>query len=245
MVILISKAFVYGDEKKPVMVFAAASTTNAVTDVAALFSNTTGIDVSLSFASSSTLAKQIQSGAPANVYISANQKWMNFLEEKKLIDAAGRFDLLSNRIVLISPKSSNVHINISTASNLEEILGKGRLAMGDPSHVPAGMYAKQALENLGLWKQVKDKLAPAKDVRSALTLVEREEVPLGIVYATDAAISSKINIVGEFPKDSHSPIAYPVALVTGNATPSAERFLDFLKTPEVATIFITYGFSIR
>jgi molybdate transport system substrate-binding protein len=245
MVIFISKASVYGNEEKPVMVFAAASTTNAVTDVAALFIKATGIEVSLSFAASSTLAKQIQNGAPANVYISANKKWMDFLEEKQLINTPSRFDLLSNRIVLISPKDSNIHINISAGSNLEKILGTNRMAMGDPSHVPAGMYAIQALENLGLWKQVKDKLAPTKDVRSALTLVERQEVPLGIVYATDAAISSKINIVGEFPEDSHSPIAYPVALVAGNATPSAEQFLRFLKTPEATTIFITHGFSVR
>ncbi len=245
MVIFISKASVYGNAEKSVMVFAAASTTNAVTDVAALFSKATGIEVSLSFASSSTLAKQIQNGAPANVYISANEKWMAFLEEKKLINSPSRFDLLSNRIVLIAPKGSNVHIDISASSNLEKMLGKGRLAMGDPAHVPAGMYAKQALVNLGLWSQVKNKLAPSKDVRSALALVERQEVPLGVVYATDAAISSNVTIVGEFPKESHSPIVYPVALVAENSTAAAEQFLHFLKTPEAATIFKTYKFSVR
>ena len=245
VILFMANPSAYGSEKTPVMFFAAASTTNAVTDVTALFIKTTGIEVTVSFAASSTLAKQIQNGAPANIYISANKKWMDFLEEKKLIDIASRFDLLSNQIVLISPKDSPIRIEISNQSDLGGILGKGRMAIGDPSHVPAGMYVKQALENLGLWHQVKNNLAPAKDVRSALALVERKEVPLGAVYATDAAISSKVHIAGSFPENTHSPITYPVALVAGNATLSARQFLEFLKTPEAAAIFKAYGFSVR
>lgn len=227
------------------IVFAAASTTNAVSEVAALFKKTTGVKVTLSFAASSTLAKQIQSGAPAHIYISANKKWMDFLEEKKCVRPTSRFDLLSNRIVLIAPQHSNVQIDISGGDTLEQILGKGRLALGDPSHVPAGLYAKQALENLGLWQQVKDKLAPMKDVRSALALVERKETPLGIVYATDAAISSKVIVVGQFPEDSHPPIVYPVVQVAGNNNVSADQFLQFLKTPAAKTVFKSHGFSVR
>lgn len=232
-------------EPDPVMVFAAASTTNAVTEIIDLFKRTTKMPVIPSFASSSTLAKQIQSGAPAAVYISADNKWMDFLEEKKLIEPGTRYALLSNRIVLVAPVDSPLKLEILPGFDLSGALGENRLAMGDPAHVPAGIYAKQALETLGVWEGIKDRIAPAKDVRSALVLVERGEAPLGIVYATDAAITGKVRIVGLFPENAHPPIVYPVALVAGNKTEAAEAFIAFLKAPEARAVFEKYGFSVR
>lgn len=235
----------HATEPEPVMVFAAASTTNAVTEIADLFKRTTKTRVIPSFAASSTLAKQIQSGAPAAVYISADNKWMDFLEEKKLIEPSTRFDLIGNRIVLVARIDSAIKLEIQPGFNLPEALGGDRLAMGDPAHVPAGIYGRQALESLGVWERVKNSIAPVKDVRSALVLVERGEVPLGIVYATDAAITEKVRIVGIFPENSHPPIVYPVALVAGNKTAAAEAFIAFLRTAEAKTIFQKYGFSVR
>ena len=234
-----------GQAADSVMVFAAASTTNAVTDIGALFVKKNIGRFVPSFASSSTLAKQIEKGAPANVFLSANEKWMNYLEEKKLIDPSSRFDLLGNRIALIAPADSDVKVKIAPDFDLAKILDDGKLAMGDPDHVPAGIYGKQALEKLGVWDNVKDKVVRAKDVRSALVLVERGEAPLGVVYTTDAAITDKVKIVGIFPEDSHPPIVYPVALVAGNENPTARSFLEFLKTPEAKAVFEKYGFTVR
>lgn len=231
-----------------VLVFAAASTTNAVTEIGELYAaKHPGRRITPSFASSSTLAKQIESGAPADVYISANQKWMDFLEEKNRIVKESRFDLLSNRIVLIAPVDSALkQIDVAPGFSLTAALGKdGRLAIGDPDHVPAGIYGKKALENLGSWNPVKDRLAPMKDVRAALVLVERGEAPLGLVYATDAAISQKVRVVGTFPADSHPPIVYPVAAVSDGKTAEARQFLEFLKSPAARTVFEKYGFSVR
>lgn len=229
-----------------VTVFAAASTTNAVTDIGKLFVEKKMGEFTPSFASSSTLAKQIESGAPANVFISANVKWMDYLQEKKMIDPATRSNLLGNRIVLIAPAESKLNkVDISPNFDLAKLLADGKLAMGDPDHVPAGMYGKKALETLGVWPNVEGSVARAKDVRAALALVERGEAPLGVVYATDAAITDKVKVVGTFPEESHPPIVYPVALVAGAETPVAKSFLEFLKTPEARAIFETYGFTVR
>jgi molybdate transport system substrate-binding protein len=229
-----------------VVVFAAASTTNAVTEIGALYAGRSPDRVTPSFASSSTLAKQIASGAPADVFISANKKWMDFLEEKNLIDNKSRLDLLGNRIVLIAPAGSALkEIEVAPGFSVTAFLGNGgRLAIGDPDHVPAGMYGKKALENLGNWDAVKDRIAPMKDVRAALVLVERAETPLGLVYATDAAISKKVRVVGTFPGQSHPPIVYPVAAVAGGHAAAAGRFIDFLRSPESRTIFEKYGFVV-
>lgn len=227
-----------------VTIFAAASTTNAITDIGNLFAQKGMGKVVTSFASSSTLAKQIEQGAPANVFLSADLKWMNYLAEKKSIEPQSLFDLLGNKIVLIAPTSSTAKIVISPKLDLATILGKEKLAMGDPDHVPAGIYGKQALEKLGIWKGVESKVARAKDVRAALTLVEREEAPLGVVYATDAAITKKVKVVAVFPEDSHPPIVYPVALVKGKETPAAKSFLDFLKTTDAKAVFEKYGFTV-
>ena len=228
-----------------VTVFAAASTTNAVTEIGALYEASHQGRMTPSFASSSTLAKQIESGAPADVYLSANKKWMDYLDQKNLIVKQSRFDLLSNRIVLIAPAASALkQISIVPGFTLTEALGKdGRLTLGNPDHVPAGMYGKKALENLGCWNSVKERLAPMKDVRVALVLVERREAPLGLVYATDAAISQKVRVVGTFPTDSHPPIVYPVAAVSGGKDAAAKQFLAFLKTPEARAVFEKYGFT--
>ncbi len=228
----------------PVTVFAAASTTNAVTDIANLFARQKKGRIVSSFASSSTLAKQIEYGAPANIFISADPQWMNYLQKRKMIDAATRFNLLGNHIVLIAPAGKRRHVVISRGFALAAMLKGGDLAMGNPAHVPAGIYGKQALENLDIWPSVRKQVARAENVRAALALVERAEAPLGVVYATDAAITKKVQVVGVFPEDSHPPIVYPAALVTGNETPAARRFLTFLKSPAAEAVFKKYGFTV-
>lgn len=232
-----------GDTQK-VTVFASASTTNAITEIGRLFSERRMGRFIPSFASSSTLAKQIDWGAPADLYLSANPRWMIFLEKKGMIAPGTRADLLGNRIVLIAPLSGKEKVAIGPGFDLAGLLGEEKIAMGDPDHVPAGMYGMQALKSLGVWAAVAPKVARSKDVRAALALVARGEVPLGIVYATDAAISKKVKVVGVFPEDSHPAITYPVALVAKNITPAARSFLAFLKTPAARAVFETYGFSV-
>lgn len=235
----------FSGEPQKMHVFAAASTTNAMTEIGRMYEKKSNTSVLFSFASSSTLAKQINQGAPAQLYVSANPKWMDFLEKNGRIQPGTRQDLLGNRIVIIAPKGAGMHLTIEKGFNLSGILGEGKLAMGDPDHVPAGIYGKQALESLGEWRNVAPKVASAKDVRAALVLVERAEVPLGIVYATDAAISDKVEVVGVFPEKSHPPITYPVALVSGQISESAADFFVFLQGEESREIFKKYGFSMR
>jgi molybdate transport system substrate-binding protein len=233
-------------EQETVTVFSAGSTINAVTDIAKLFMQLQQGRVLTSFAASSTLAKQIENGAPAEVYISANAKWMDYLEEKKVIDPETRFDLLSNRIVLVAPFGSKItRVDIKNGFDLAGLLGDDRLAMGDPDHVPAGIYARKALEALGVWESVAGKVARSKDVRAALVLVERGETPLGVVYATDAAISNKVSVVGTFPENSHPAIVYPAALVGSRHSLVSRRFIQFLKSSEAKAVFRKYGFAVR
>jgi molybdate transport system substrate-binding protein len=228
------------------MVFAAASTTNAVTEIGDIFSKRYHVSFRSSFASSSTLAKQIEKGAPADIYISANVKWMNYLEQKQMIETGTRIDLLSNRIVLIVPADSSVNrIQIEPGFDLRMIIGDSRLSMGDPDHVPAGIYGKQALEHLGVWAAVERHVARSKDVRAALALVERGEAPVGLVYATDAAITAKVKAVGAIPTTSHPPIVYPAAVVAGKRSQATDRFMALLRSPEARTVFEKYGFSVR
>ena len=233
--------------RSEVVVFAAASTTNAVNEIARQFADRYATRVTSSFASSSTLAKQIAGGAPANVYLSANKKWMDYLEKKRLIDAQSRFDLMGNRIVLIAPAGSSLgRIDIGPGLALDRLLGKdGRLSMGDPAHVPAGIYGKTALQHIGIWDRIKHRLAPMKDVRAALVLVERAETPLGLVYGTDAAISKKVRVVGTFPADSHTAIVYPVAEVSAGKKTETTLFLYFLTSPEARAVLVKYGFVIH
>jgi molybdate transport system substrate-binding protein len=233
-------------ELDSVTVFAAASTTNALNDIVKLYAEKGVGKIVPSYASSSTLAKQIENGAPASVFISADEPWMNYLEERKLIEPGSRFDLLSNKLVLIAPADSTINkVEIAPKFELIKLLGNGKLAVGDPDHVPAGKYAKAALEKLGVWTDIESKLARAADVRGALTLVERGETPLGIVYSTDAGITPKVKVVGVFPADTHPKIVYPAALVVGKATPAAKSFIEFLKTPVAKAVFEKYGFTAR
>ncbi|MBU0995577.1 MAG: molybdate ABC transporter substrate-binding protein [Proteobacteria bacterium] len=238
------KGWAIGQDVSSIHIFAAASTTNVVTDICQLFSETYGTKALPSFASSSTLAKQIENGAPSDIYISANSDWMDYLEKKDLIVGNSRFDLAKNRLVLIVPQKSSINkIDINPSMDLKPIIGDGFLSMGDPDHVPAGMYAKDALEKLGLYKELEIKIARLNTVRAALAMVERNESSLGIVYATDAAMTDQVKAVGIFPIDSHPPIVYPAAIIKGHDTDNVKRFLQFLKTPVSKSIFEKYGFT--
>jgi molybdate transport system substrate-binding protein len=229
-----------------VTVFAAASTTNALTDIITAFNGMGDHRATPSFASSSTLAKQIEQGAPAGVFLSANVKWMDYLVDRNLVAEGSRVDLLGNRLALISPKDAPSSLTeISSETDLAGALGEGRLSLGDPDHVPAGIYAKEALTNLGLWQSVADKVAPASDVRAALAFVERNEAPLGIVYSTDAAVSGGVVVTALFPESSHKPITYPLAIIAPQDNDAARAFLDYLKGPEAKAVFEKYGFQVN
>ncbi|MCF8476373.1 MAG: molybdate ABC transporter substrate-binding protein [Pseudolabrys sp.] len=225
-------------------VFAAASMRNALDDVNAAFAKATGVKVVASYAASSALAKQIEQGAPGDVYVSANVKWMDYLIGKKLIAAPTRVNLLGNALVLIAPKNSKLnHVVIGKGFDIAELAGDGRIAVADVKAVPAGLYAKAALESLGAWAAAERKLAMAENVRATLAYVARNEAPLGIVYATDAKVEPKVKIVGIFPEDSHPTITYPVAATAESKNPHVGRYLIFLRSSAAKAIFETYGFS--
>ncbi len=230
-------------QEKSIVVFAAASMKNALDEVDAAFTAKDGIKVVASYAASSALMKQIEQGAPADVFLSADVDWMDYGSKKKLTKDGSRFNLLGNRLVLIAPKDSKIdNVSIGPGFNLGTLAGSGRIAVGDVRAVPAGLYAKAALQKLGAWAAVEPKLAMAENVRAALVLVARGEALLGIVYETDAKIERGVKIVGVFPEDSHPPIIYPVAL-TMIAKPDAATYLAFLRTPTAKSIFERYGFS--
>ena len=229
-----------------ITVFAAASLTDAMKDIADLWVQTGQQAPRLSFASSSTLARQIEQGAPANIFASADELWMDDLARRGLIVGNTRHDLLGNDLVLVVPANRPVHLDIGPVFDLPALLGPdGRLAVGDPAHVPAGLYAEQALRKLGLWDSVATRLAGAPNVRSALLLVERGEVPAGIVYRTDAAVSKAVMIAGVFPDGSHAPITYPFAVTTAGDTPPARAFLAFLSTPAAREVWVRRGFKLE
>jgi molybdate transport system substrate-binding protein len=225
-------------------VFAAASLTDAMKDISAAWEKQGHPALRLSFASSSTLARQIEQGAPANVFASADEKWMDYLAKADAIVPETRKDLLSNQLVLVVPKDRARTVTIAPDLDLAALLGpNGRIATGDPAHVPVGIYAKQALTKLGLWAKVEPRLARAEDVRGALLLVERGEAPAGIVYATDAAVSPGVVIAGTFPESSHERITYPFAVVRTGDTPEARALLAYLAGPEARAIFTRRGFT--
>jgi len=227
-------------------VFAAASLTDALKDVSVQWTEAGHKPLRLSFGSSSTLAQQIEQGAPANLFASADQRWMDYLATRHLIAADTRKDLLGNDLVLVVPADHPQHVTIAPGFNLLAMLGpKGRLATGDPAHVPVGMYAEQALRNLGLWDAVAPQLARAADVRSALLLVERGEAPAGIVYATDAAVSPAVTVAGTFPANTHDPVTYPFAVTKTGDTPEARALLTFLAGPQARAIFAKRGFKVE
>ena len=221
-------------------IFAAASLKGALDAVVRGYDPAAKVVVS--YAASSALAKQIENGAPADVFISADLDWMDYLQARKLIDPGTRTNLLRNRLVLIAPVGSGVTLEIKPGFALARALRDGRLAMANADAVPAGRYAKAALQNLGVWNAVTGKLAPAADVRDALALVARAEAPLGIVYRTDAIAEKKVRIVGEFPQSSHAPIVYPAAVVAGSDNLYARPFLKYLGSPAAQAIFASYGF---
>lgn len=227
-----------------VTVFAAASMRNALDALNATFTKATGIRITASYAASSALAKQIAQGAPADVYISANVKWMDFLAAKDLIRTDSRVNLLGNRLVLIAPASSALgQVTIGEGFDIARLAGTGRIAVADVRAVPAGLYAKAALQALGAWTAAEPKLAMGENVRATLAYVARNEVPLGIVYATDAKVEPKVKVIGTFPEDSHPPVTYPVAAVKGSRNSAVDSYLSFLRTHRARTIFERFGFT--
>ena len=231
------------DAKSPVIVFAAASLKNALDAISAAWQQESGQSTKISYAASSALAKQLEQDAPAHIFISADLDWMDYVEKKALIDTNSRSNLLGNALVLIAPKDSAAAIDLKQGADLGKLVGNGRLAMGNVNSVPAGKYAKAALEKLGMWPQVASKLAQAESVRAALLLVSRGEAPLGIVYQTDAASDPNVKIVATFPANSHPPIIYPIALTT-KATDEAKSFFSYIKSPKAAPLFEAQGFTV-
>lgn len=233
-------------QARPLVIFAAASLKNALDGAAQAWSQSAGKPApKISYAASNTLAKQIEQGAPADVFFSADTDWMGYLEDKKLIKAGSRVDLLSNRIVLIAPKASSGAVALQPGLDLTPALGKdGRIAMGNVDAVPAGKYGKAALEHLGAWAGIKARLAQAESVRAALALVARGEAPLGIVYATDARAEPAVRIVATFPVESHPPIVYPLAILRESAHPDAAGFLGFLRGSAAQALFEAQGFTL-
>lgn len=231
-------------QSRDVVVFAAASLKNALDEAAAAWMRDSGRRVVVSYAASNALARQIEAGAPADIFFSADLDWMDYAASKRLIQPESRVSLLGNSLVLIAPKGSTAQVELNPGLDLASFLGNNRLAMGHVNAVPAGKYGKAALEHLGAWAGVKDKVAQTENVRAALLLVSRGEAPLGIVYKTDAASDPNVTIVGTFPEGSHPPIVYPVALTKDSANPEAIEFLGFLRSDKAKPFFEKQGFTL-
>jgi molybdate transport system substrate-binding protein len=232
------------EKDTPVIVFAAASMKTALDAVAAAWKTNTGKTASSVYASSGILAKQIEQGAPADIFISADLKWMDYLAKAKLIRAGTRRKLLGNKLVLIEPSDADIKLEIAKGFDLAGAAGDGKIAVCTLNSCPGGIYAKEALESLGVFASVEAKLAQADNIRNALNLVARGEAKFGIVYATDAKAEPKVKLVGTFPEASHSPIIYPVALVEASNNPDAPFFLSYLKSQAATKIFTGQGFDI-
>lgn len=236
----------FATENQQVTVFAAASLTNVLDEIGQQYEKEHQTKVVFSYASSSTLAKQIANGAPADLFISASQKWMDYLADAKAIDVTSRKTLLKNTLVLIAEKNSPINeVVLNSDWDIKAALAGNRMAVGDPAHVPAGQYAKQALETLGLWQVADPLLARANNVRAALALVEQGEAPLGIVYSTDAKVAQKVKVVATFPASSYSPIEYPVALIKQDASTEAKSFNAYLQSQSAKEVFEKYGFGVN
>ena len=231
-------------EVKGPVVFAAASLKDALDAVNAEWQKESGKQATISYAASSALAKQIEQGAPADIFVSADEDWMNYLADRKLIKPETRFDLVGNTLVLIAPKDSKLTATIASGFPLASLLADGHLAMADTASVPAGKYGKAALEKLGVWDGVKDKIAQAENVRAALALVSRGEAPLGIVYATDAKSDPKVKVLDTFPESTHAPILYPIAITASSTSKDAPSFLTYLKTASAQSVFEAQGFKV-
>lgn len=229
-----------------VVVFAAASLTNALNEINETFTARTGNKVVPSYAASSALAKQVEQGGPGQVFASADLKWMDYLADKRLINADTRFNLLGNTLVLVAPADSKQgKIDLTPKTDIAALAGEGRIATGNPDSVPVGLYFRQAMEKAGQWAKVGPKVAAADSVRAALAFVERGEVAFGVVYATDAAVSKKVKVVGVFPESMHDPIVYPFGLIAGRESAAAKAYLDTLRTPEAKGVFAKYGFKVN
>jgi molybdate transport system substrate-binding protein len=234
-----------GARADDVVIFAAASLKDALDAVNADWRKASGKHATISYAASSALAKQIEAAAPADVFISADLDWMNYVEERKLIVPASRHSLLGNSLVLIAPADTKpAPVEIKPEFPLAKLLGGGRLAMADPNAVPAGKYGKAALTKLGVWDSVSGSVAAAENVRACLLLVARGEVPFGIVYKTDASIEPKVKIVGTFPADSIPPITYPIAQTAASKHADAAAFIAYLSGPDATRQFEHYGFTV-
>ncbi len=225
-----------------VTIFAAASLADAMNALVKRYSGP-GTPVRTSYAASSTLARQIENGAPADLFFSADEPWMDYLQKRSLIVPGSRVSLLGNELVLVAPAATARPVELRKGLDLAALLGGGRLAVGDPANVPAGIYAKQALAWLGVWNLAEPRLVRAENVRVALAYVERGEAPLGIVYATDAALARGVSVVGRFPPESHDPIRYPLAIVAGRDTNDVRAFHSYLKGDEARGIFSRFGFG--
>ncbi|MBP1887534.1 molybdate ABC transporter substrate-binding protein [Sinorhizobium mexicanum] len=227
-----------------VTVFAAASLKNALDAINAEWTKQSGGQATASYAASSALAKQIEQGAPADVFISADLAWMDYLADKKLIKTDTRSNLLGNRLVLVSAKPDSTAVDIKPGFDLAALIGDARLAMGAVDSVPAGKYGKAALEKLGIWPAVEQKVAGAESVRAALLLVSRGEAPYGIVYQTDAVADPGVKVVGTFPEDSHPPITYPIAITADSKSADAAAYIAFVRSAKAAALFEAQGFTV-
>lgn len=227
----------------PLTVFSAVSTTNAMTEIIDAYKRQTGKEVRVSFGATSTLAKQIENGAPADIFLSADNKWMDRLQKANLIIPATRAAVVANALVLVTPKDSGFTIKIEKGMKLADALKGKRLAVGDPDHTAVGLYFKDSAKYLGIWKEVEPLLARANSVRAGLVMVERGEVGAGVVFKTSGLLSPKVTIVGEFPEESHGPITYPIAQVAASKNPEAAAFFAFLKTEAAHAAFAKYGFK--
>lgn len=234
----------HGHARQDIFVYAAASLTNVVGDVLDACALDHSETTKVSFASSSVLAKQIDHGAPAAIFVSANAAWMNYLEKRDLLIPGTRHCVAGNTLVMVVPTSSPLADNLSPADVLAGLPADGRVAMGDPDHVPAGIYAKAALEHIGAWESVRERAARSATVRAALALVETGAAPLGIVYATDAMVSGGVRTVAVIPPESHPPIAYEAALVRDRRTPSVDRLFSCIVGVDASRVFARYGFLV-
>jgi molybdate transport system substrate-binding protein len=232
------------EAQEKVTVFAAASLKNALDDINAAWKADTGKEAAISYESSGTLAKQIESGAPADIFVSADLKWMKYLSDKSLTKKDSEVKLLGNEIVLVAPKDSAVTATIAPNFDLAGLLGDGKLAMGDFKSVPAGAYGKAALEKLGVWASVEGKVAQAENVRAALKLVATGEAALGIVYATDAKAEPNVKVIGTFPEESHDPIVYPAALTAESKNADAEAFFKYMQSAKAKALYEAQGFTV-
>lgn len=224
-----------------VTVYAAASLTNAINELDVIYEQKNKVQIQTSYAGSSTLAKQIEAGAPADIFISADVQWMDYLQKKQLVSANDRVNLLGNRLIVIAPKARPIKLKIDKSFDFTRVV-QGKWCTGDTKSVPVGKYAKQALTSIGWWDKVSTRLVETEDVRAALNFVARGECQLGIVYATDAAISKNVVIIGTFPENTHQPIIYPIGLVKKNT--ESMKFYKFLQSSQAKKVFKKYGFSV-